>query len=254
MSASVNPSLFIESTKDESAEVPELPQYILQLLHPSQYSELNDTTLYSTAPVRDETGVLGVVGVVGELTGGGGGGELVVQKFVLTPPVRIPSSIRTKKTQLMIRSKLMTTPMHRPTPIMRYVFDLRLSFFTGGETMGSTFGAFRPPACLALGGNAHGEELRGLAVRALSSSAVASSASAGGGASESTFEPRSTSSASLASGVCDTDESVDSASDAEDDRGSRPLLWSSSDITPTRVDECRRRPRMRKREPGDAKP
>jgi|TARA_B100000073_G_scaffold202247_1_gene167528 hypothetical protein len=32
---------------------------------------LNDTTLYSTGPVRDETGVLGVVG---ELTGGGGGG------------------------------------------------------------------------------------------------------------------------------------------------------------------------------------
>ena len=225
------------------------------------------STLYSTGPVRDETGVLGVVGVVGELTGGGGGGggeltggggggggELVVQKFVLAPPVRIPSSIRTKKTQLMIRSKLMTTPMHRPTPIMRYVFDLRLSFFTGGETTGSTFGAFRPPACLALGGNAHGEELRGLAVRALSSSAVASSASAGGGASESTFEPRSTSPASLASGVCDTDESVDSASDAEDDRGSRPLLWSSSDITPTRVDECRRRHRRRKRDPGDAKP
>ena len=28
-----------------------------------------------------------MLGVVGELTGGGGGGELVVQKFVLTPPV-----------------------------------------------------------------------------------------------------------------------------------------------------------------------
>ena len=175
---------------------------------------------------------------------------MVVQKFVLAPPVRIPSSIRAKKTQLMIRSKLMITRMHRPTPRG----CLLSSFFTGGETTGSTFGAFRPPACLALGGNAHGEELRGLAVRALSSSAVASSASAGGGASESTFEPRSTSSASLASGVCDTDESVDSASDAEDDRGSRPLLWSSSDITPTRVDECRRRNRMRKRDPGDAKP
>ena len=82
--------------------------------------------------------------------------------------------------------------------------------------MGSTFGAFRPPAYLALGGNAHTEELRGLAARALSSSTVASGASAGGGASESTVEPRSTSSASLASGVCDTDESVDNASDAED--------------------------------------
>jgi hypothetical protein len=179
--------------------------------------------------------VLGVVGVVGELTGGGGGGgELVVQKFVLAPPVRIPSSIRAKKTQLMIRSKLMITRMHRPTPRG----CLRSSFFTGGETTGSTFGAFRPPACLALGGNAHTEELRGLAARALSSSAVGSSASAGGGASESTVEPRSTSSASLASGVCDTDESVDNASDAEDDRGSRPLLWSSSDITPTRVDDA----------------
>ena len=113
--------------------------------HPSQYSELNDTTLYSTGPVRDETDVLGVVGELtgggggggGELTGGGGGGggELVVQKFVLAPPVRIPSSIRAKKTQLMIRSKLMITRMHRPTPRG----CLRSSFFTGGETMGSTF-------------------------------------------------------------------------------------------------------------------
>lgn len=78
------------------------------------------STLYSTSPAGDETNVLGVVGelagVVGELTGGGGGGELVVQKFVLAPPVRIPSSIRAKKTQLMIRSKLMITRMHRPTP------------------------------------------------------------------------------------------------------------------------------------------
>ena len=32
--------------------------------------------LYSTSPAGDETDVLGVVGVVGELTGGGGGGEL----------------------------------------------------------------------------------------------------------------------------------------------------------------------------------
>ena len=177
----------------------------------------------------------------------------MVQKFVLAPPVRIPSSIRAKKAQLMIRSKLMTTPMHRPTPIMRYVFDLRPSF-TGGETTGSTFGAFRRPAYLAFGGKNRTEELGGLAARALSSSAVVSSASAGGGASESTFEPRSTSSASLASGVCAADESVDSASDAEDDRGSRPLLWSSSDITPTRVDECRRRPSHARAEPGDAKP
>ena len=196
MSSSVNPSLFITSTKEDSEYIEaRLPQYPPQLLHPSQYVERNDTTLYSTGPVRDETGVLGVVGELvgsgggggGDLTGGGGG-EPVVQKFVLTPPVRIPSSIRAKKAQLMIRSKLMTTPMHRPTPIMRYVFDLRLSFFTGGETTGSTFGAFRPPPYLALGGNAHTEELRGLAARALSSSAVASSASAGGGAPESTFE------------------------------------------------------------------
>ena len=68
------------------------------------------------------------------------------------------------------------------SPIMRYVFDLRPSFFTGGETTGSTFGALRPPAYLALGGNAHAEELCGLAARALSSSAVVSVASAGGGA------------------------------------------------------------------------
>ena len=115
----------------------------------SKYEGLYDTILYSVL----EPEVLGVVGVVGELPGGGGGGgggsggcggggggggsggELLVQKFVLTPPVRIPSSIRAKKTQLMIRSKLMITRMHRPTPRG----CLRSSFFTGGETMGSTF-------------------------------------------------------------------------------------------------------------------
>ena len=46
--------------------MPHLEQYEVE--HPSTYPELNDTTLYSTGPVRDETDVLGVVGVVGELT------------------------------------------------------------------------------------------------------------------------------------------------------------------------------------------
>jgi len=96
----------------------------LPLVYPSKYVGSHVSTLYSTGPAGDETGVLGVVGELtgggggGELTGGGGGGELVVQKFVLTPPVRIPSSIRAKKAQLMIRSKLMITRMHRPTPIV----------------------------------------------------------------------------------------------------------------------------------------
>ena len=63
--------------------------------------------------------------VVAEEEGEGGGGDSFVQmpKPVLAPPVRIPSSMRTRKTQFTIKRRHKTTRRHTLTPTRGTVFS-----------------------------------------------------------------------------------------------------------------------------------
>ena len=79
--------------------------------------------------------------------GGGGGGDSFVQipKPVLAPPVRIPSSMRTRKTQFTIKRRHKTTRRDTLTPTRGTVFS-RIIRVTSGifrDGVGSSFSKTR---------------------------------------------------------------------------------------------------------------